>query len=234
MAYDKTTFIQELGRKRIDITNAQSVKLYIPMLYKKTFTGKITDNYDPKIADVELFKNIDEFKRKYNNNPKKLPEDIFYLDKNNDYKINDLGLGRVYRDKAFAITMIEGFGNYDKFTFVKEQLNWLGLEQTFDKFKLVENIADDNEVQMLENWLEEHLGEKLFKEQQQEISDLIINELTTISKDTDYRTKMLKPATLENLLRIQLELPYAVSEPKPETKGEMRNKRYVTITKINS
>ena len=48
----------------------------------------------------------------------------------------------------------------------------------------------------------------------------------------DYRTKKLKPKTIEVILREQLDLNYAISKTIKESKGENRGKRYIVISKI--
>src|SRR5690606_28634612 len=128
-------------------------------------------------------------------------------------------------DINFAKYMIEKFENEDEFAFIREQLSWLGLSDNFCKDNLIEDVIIDEEVITLEEYLESIVGEKLFGDEQQKLSDLIINELITISAKTDYRTKKLKPNTLESIIRVQLGLPFAVSNTKQETKGEMRKKR---------
>lgn len=232
MSYDKTTFIQEIGRVRFKITEAPTINLYIPMLYKKTFLGKIVDNYNPKIEDINLFcDNIKGFQRKYNNDTNKIPVDIFYLSKNNDWKLNILGVARVHRDKDFASQMVDDFNN-NEFAYIEQQLEWLKLEDTFNKTNLIEGVVDIEEIESLQKYLQSIIGKKLFDDEQQIISDLVIGELMTISKKVDYRTKKLKPTTLEKILIDQLGLKYKVSESTKETKGEKRGKRYIIITKM--
>ena len=73
----------------------------------------------------------------------------------------------------------------------------------------------------------------MFTEEQQVLSNIILNQLVTIETNVDYRTKKLNPKTLESILRDQLKLPFAVSNPKQESKGEMRGKRYIVLSEIN-
>lgn len=231
MSYDKTTFIQELGRLRIDIENAKNVNCYIPMFDKDVFE-KHMKKYNKAEETIKIF-NTDKvkFKRLYNNNERSLPTDIFYLNKDDERVVNLSGMARLYKDIAFTKLIIEKF-KYDEFTFVKEQLEWLGLQDTFNKDNLIINVADDDEKIKLRDYLDCIEGKKLFADEQQELSDMIIKQLITVSKNTDYRTKKVKPSSLEKLLRDDLKLYYVVSRPKPETKGEMRNKRYIIITKM--
>lgn len=169
MAYDKVTFIQECGRLRIKIDDARDVNLYIPLMDTRCFLGKLKSNYEPKNIDLELFrKSKDDFKHKYNNNLNKVPHDIFYLDKNNEWEINLLGSSRLHNDIKFSKNMLEKF-KHDKFAFVKEQLKWLDLEDTFDKFNLIENVVDNEEVESLEKYLEDNIGRLYLKENKHEL-----------------------------------------------------------------
>jgi hypothetical protein len=98
---------------------------------------------------------------------------------------------------------------------------------------MLENIVIEEEIESLKKYLDSIIGQKLFNDDQGKLSDLILKELITLPTTNDYRSKKLKPSTIETLIRHQLELPYAVSKPKKETKGENRNKRYIVISKIS-
>ncbi len=112
MAWDKITFIQMLGRKRINIDNAQQVNLYIMTRYKKSFLQKIF-RYDKKMEKVDLFKKKEnEFNRKYDNDLRKLGNlnELFYRgQKDGKYKLNIVGYYRLIKDKKFAEYMIDKF-----------------------------------------------------------------------------------------------------------------------------
>ena len=92
-------------------------------------------------------------------------------------------------------------------------------------------IIDIEDIRMLKEYLDSIIGIKLFATEQEGLSKVIIG-LKTISRNTDYRTTTIKPTTLENILRDQLDLPYVVSKSEKETKGYMRGKRYIIITKV--
>ncbi|MCD8746199.1 DEAD/DEAH box helicase [Clostridioides difficile] len=66
MALDKTTFLQELGRVRVDIDNPYRINLFIPMKNQKTFTNLYFRNYLPRINQLKIFNN--EFGNEYSNN----------------------------------------------------------------------------------------------------------------------------------------------------------------------
>ena len=237
-SWDKTTFLQEIGRLRFNINNAPTINLFIPTFNSKVFRTKIDKCYKPKISDLELFdKDYREFCKKYDNNISKIDEEIFYLSSNAEHKwtVNLAGSVRLYKDNNFAEYMLAKFKEDKQFAYVKEQLKWLELEDTFDEENLIDNVVDVVEVKKLEQFLENMTNKRLYDEEQQILSDLIIKELTTISKNVDYRTKKLKPKTLETILREQLCLNYAVSEVKREDKmvdGKRVRKRYITIIKL--
>jgi superfamily II DNA/RNA helicase len=235
MTWDRITFIQMLGRKRVDIDNPDEVNLFIPTRFKKSFMSKLKSYYDKKKEVDLLDKNQMEFYKKYDNDLKDFNgmNDVFYRDlKTGDIKINPVGRKRLHEDIKFAEGMVEKFDN-DKYAFIREQLNWIGLSDSNLEENLLEDVYVNEEIETLENHLESIAGQKLFNDEQQQLSDLIIKELITVSKKTDYRTKRLKPSTLETMIRIQLNLPFAVSKSKQETNGELRGKRYIIVSKIS-
>lgn len=249
MAWDRITFIQELGRIRQDIENPYMMNLYIQTRSKQSFQTLIDRVYNPKLELIDEYEGAkdgilinnkmteedklelyNDFCIKYNRSYSKLPKDIFYLDNEVKWKINFNGWVRLTEDRKFAEGMVEFFKLDKTFAFIDVQLNWIGLNTNYDN--LIEDVIDKNDTNKLVQWLEEHKDERLFGEEQQELSNLIIKELTTIGNDIDYRTKKLKPMTIENILRVQLGLNYAISKPKKESKGDNRGKRYITISEI--
>ena len=235
MAYDKTTFIQMLGRKRIDINNAQTVNLYINTRYKKSFSHKLLQ-YNKKQKEVELHQEDENlFNRKYDNdlrNLGKLLNDLFYRGLDGKWKLNIAGLYRLVKDKKFAEYMIKKFDTAGEFAFITEQLSWLGLGYTFDESNLTGNIILNEDVIKLEDYLKRIVGKKLFSEEQEELTKKIIYELLN-GRGMDYRTKKLKPSTLEKILRDDLKLNYIVNSKKDGNKSsETYMKRYWIISNI--
>ncbi|WP_158582382.1 DEAD/DEAH box helicase [Rummeliibacillus sp. POC4] len=229
-SFDETTFIQEIGRLRVDITNAREIQLYIPMTYINTWDCHLK-SYEKKIEQIDLYNNsYEEFETRFNRNYDKVYKDIFYLD-DGKWKINSTGHARLYKDRANAIDMVNDLYE-DKYSYILEQLKWIDLWKGFETYKLIEDVHNQEEVMKLSEYLDGIVDKKLFSDEQQKLSDLIVKELLTISKNVDCRTKKLKPSTLETILREDLDLPYAVSKPKVESKGELRGKRYIKITKL--
>ena len=236
LAWDEVSLIQMLGRKRISINNPQKINLYLSTRSKKAFQGLLRKYYR-KQEDIDLLlledDNKNSFNNKYDNKLSKISDDIIYKDsKTNEFMINPIGEIRLKKDTKFAEYMIEQFENTDKFAYIRKQLEWLNMGYMFNEKHFIEEIMLESEIETLESYLESIIGKKLFNDEQQIISDLIIKELITINSKIDYRTKKLKPSTLEKILRDQLNLSYAVSKSKTESTGDMRGKRYIIITKI--
>lgn len=162
MAFDKTTFIQEIGRVRFNILNAPTINLYIRTCYKKTFTNLVDRIYNPKFQDCELYmKDRSKFDRKYHNNLSSLADDLFYIDNDTkDITLNKMGYVRLIKDGAFAKIMIEKFENEGEFAFIKEQLLWLGLEDTFNKDNLIEDVTKEDNIDTLKGFLKDAYSEK--------------------------------------------------------------------------
>lgn len=102
---------------------------------------------------------------------------------------------------------------------------------TIEHIKL-EDIKLKEQISELELYLNSIIGMKLFNEQQQELSNIIIKEISGIKGKYQVRGKKLNPSTLEKILRDDLNLKYAVSKPLRETIGENRRKYYIIINKI--
>ena len=215
---------------RIPIDNPRQINLFIDKCIPKQF------NISKKNKDMlELFKKYDIYEDK---------EEFFndVAGVNRPYLIRGFGQkdgkftapNRLFREclelEEEEKLIIASKLKNDEWYFIKVQLSWLGLEHTFSEDNLIQNVVDNEEVDSLESYLNSLIGKKLFAEEQQELSNYIISELTNI-KDIDYRTKTLKASTVEKILRDDLGLRYAVLSDK-ETKGVNRNKRYIIISKI--
>ena len=157
-AWDRITFIQELGRIRQDINNPYEINLYIPMKSKKAFTSKqIRISYEINLLNLYEY-NKKEFMFKYRDNKNKLPNHLFYVKDNKGYVINKLGYVNTYSFNSFLDYIINKWNdkkNKDKqYTFIKEQLSWIGLEDTFNGLysKIIDEY-DEEEMDVLDEQL---------------------------------------------------------------------------------
>lgn len=174
MAYDKVTFIQELGRVRQDIENAYDINLYIPTFSWSSFNTLINRKYEPKKDDIKLFEeDYNKFCNKYDRNLDKLHKDIFYRHKDGSYKINPNGYCRLMKDDLFAKEMLENYKVFDKYAYVIKQLEWLDLINTFSMDKLIEDVVDDEEVCNLEQYLSNLFDNKVVMLQAKDRTELI-------------------------------------------------------------
>ena len=106
------------------------------MKSKKAFTSRQM-GISKEIDILNLYENNkEEFMFQYRDNKNKLPNHLFYVKDNKGYVINKLGYGNTYSFNKFLNDIINKWDdkkNKDKqYTFIKEQLSWIGLEDTFN------------------------------------------------------------------------------------------------------
>lgn len=229
MAYDKTTFIQELGRLRLNIKDAHEINLYIRCCYKKTFSTMLKKCED-KQELIDLYKeDINKFRVRFNNDYKKLPEDIFYLNTKNEWTINKLGVTRMELDRKHYKNMVDMM-EMDKFAFIKEQLSWLGLEDTFLEVNLIEDVVEDATKNDLLLFLKDSYESNTYytKEFFIETIEAIIesdNKLMILFNKICGNGNRSKGAKSYNKLFIDenVNLPYTVGSEKKTIDGKRKN-----------
>ena len=242
MANDKTTFLQEIGRIRFRIDNAQNINLYIYVSNKRVFNTFINKVYEPKFNSYNLFvDNKKEFEKKYDNDLSKVYDDIFYREVNtNKYKVNKFGLVRLFRDMSFAKDMLEKLEN-DKFAFIKEQLSWLGLEDTFSKENLIENVAEDSNLELLKNFLDnaykndERFTKEYFLSKMDEFINADESLRIELNKIDGGKSRKKGMKAYNDLFSNKLKINYNVGskEVKKTIDGKRKKFTYWTIFLIN-
>lgn len=226
-APNKITFMQELGRIRVNIEKAREINVYLPTKSRMTFLNRINKIYKPKFEAIELYNTDKEkFKLKYNTNLEDVPQDLFYLDYNNEWECNPLGYVRLLKDNAFAENMAIRMKK-DKLAFVKEQLNWLDLSNKIEQIECIEMVALEKEVMNLEEWLKNlyendiRLLKSDFIEQIEEIiKNKTGNTLEEILNKLDYGKSRKKGMQKYNELFKILEFQYIVSS-KPDKRRKL-------------
>ncbi|MEM5009279.1 DEAD/DEAH box helicase [Niallia taxi] len=176
MAWDKISFIQMLGRKRIDINKPDDINLFIPKRYKKSFFSRLMILNNKKSQIELLGKNENEFYRQYDNDLHIFKDynDIFYRDfKSGKIKVNSTGYKRLNTDIFFNEYMIDQYNELGEYAFIMEQLSWLGLADSFDESNMIEEVTLKEEIETLEEYLNSLVGIKLFKDEQNELIDKI-------------------------------------------------------------
>ena len=163
MAWDRVTFIQEVGRLRINIENPYLVDLYICKKNKSAFRTQVK-NTSIKIDIATLYyDNKDEFNNRYRNNMNKLPSELFYVKEGEGYVMNKLGYAKCLQDNCFYNEMVDKFskGKYKEYSFIREQLSWIGQEKEFDQLNEILEVYDDEEIDELEEQLKIIYDKKL-------------------------------------------------------------------------
>lgn len=163
MAWDRVTFIQEVGRLRMNIENPYLVDLYIGKKSKSAFRTQVK-NTSEKLDIANLYiKNKKEFNNRYRNNMKKLPSELFYVKEGDGYVMNKLGYAKCVSDDHFYNDMVDKFskGKEKQYAFVKEQLSWIGQEKEFNIFNEILEVQDDEEINELEEQLKSIYDKKL-------------------------------------------------------------------------
>ncbi|HBF3512526.1 TPA: DEAD/DEAH box helicase, partial [Clostridioides difficile] len=233
MEIDKTTFLQEIGRIRFDINNAPMINLYISARNKKIFsnfntmnekTQKILDSFnDKKLYTKTPFA--------YRNSTKyyMLPYYLFYMNPNTgEWDVNDVGRYRFEQVKEFIKETRNSFDSDSDFPFIKTQLSWLGLEDTFkmSNFLNYEKYFDD-----IKNFLIKNVRSELDKERQIELSKLII-DFENLTNSKTCKSKNLQVETINNFFKnhnLFCEIELKKSSQRVEGKKNPITKRYREI-----
>lgn len=233
--WDEVTFKQEVGRKRIDISKEPPrVNLYIYTRFQKSFTSKIHGIEETKVKALELY-NTDytHFNRVYDTKLNTIESSIFYKH-NGEYEVNDMGVRRMKLDLEFFKYMEEKFDYEGEFAFVKEQLSWIGLEDTFSEYNLIEDVVLDINKSELDKFLktsysrEEYFTKEVFIDKFADFIDSDEN-MTFILNDIDGGNGRTKGIKLINkfLLDNRIDIPYVVCSQKKSINGIRKNYWFV-------
>lgn len=228
MAWDRIEFIQMLGRKRINVEDAQDVNLYIPKKYKKSFVSLLDNKYNSSKQAVELYyKDYNKFCKKYDTSLNKLGKlsELFYRDpETKEFVINKAGEKILNNNIDFCEKMINKF-EYDKNAFIKEQLSWIGLKDSFNEENFLEDIEVQENKNELLDYLEKNIGDKKFKFNKEYAKAMDFFKTCIITKYGSLKIK-----TINSFLETN-NYPYLV-RTEQESKGKNRKKTYLIILKL--
>lgn len=151
----RTQFCQMLGRVRVNKDNPKALNLYIPAESANKFNYMLNKYVFPVLEAVNL----------YNTNVIEVLHDYFQCkDKNDSFrnyfyfdaeklKINYPALFMNQCKKEFYENTIKRFEEDSKDAFIKIQLEWLGLKETYDPG----NYLDANKKIMIKEELKKYL-----------------------------------------------------------------------------
>ncbi|GAA0863569.1 DEAD/DEAH box helicase family protein [Paraclostridium tenue] len=234
-SYDQTTLIQEIGRLRVNINNARTINLYLNTFTRNSFNRLINTVYNEKFKQVNLFKNnIDEFKVKYSDCGHLVKPDLFRV-LDNGYELNKFGYIRLQKDYAFAKYMYDKFTNEGDFAYIKEQLQWLGVEETFSENNYLDDkIVNKSKKSELINYLDSLVDKKILEDEQQLISDMIKANFNEISNKIKKSTKKATVKTLNSILENDLKLKYLIKQITTSKRVDGKPKKYTYWTILKS
>lgn len=174
----KTEFLQMLGRKRL-LSDKDGFTLYIPQKSVRTFQGYLS----PDVQDIYAFLNADistdQICRKLKDKDIYDKAMRFCIWEKGKFVKNPLAVEYYCRKKLFVEKMLEKMKK-DEWAFVKEQLSWLGAEDTFNPKFSLEYKSQYRILEMIHSRLWELNEIKLDRNEQRKlrewISQLLIQE----------------------------------------------------------
>lgn len=214
----RTEFIQMLGRKRsLDLND--TVSLYIPKKSKKTFQGYLTpemkETYDLLERDFsskELMTRVlcdDKFYAKIRR---------FFALENGQLIKNPLAIEYYNRQRKLVDKMITEFAS-DEFAFIKEQLSWIDMEDTFGEENLYTFQQQEEAISHIRDKLAELVGCELCQSEQEELRTFITEKTNDSRIRTQKGKRLLGKKAINELLQ-EYNLPFQIEGIYGKRKGE--------------
>lgn len=152
-SYDKTEFLQMLGRKRI--IDDEKINLYL-------YRGKIEEIN----AKLSIIKKQYGFINEFNSNPvsflnknftnNDIYKGLFYFNKYQKPCLNELAEKKLYNNKYFYEKIMNSLNGGDKEAFILEQLSWIGLKETYDPSLYINYVDPDKNKANFINFLDKY------------------------------------------------------------------------------
>ena len=211
-SYDKTMLLQMLGRKRLE-SDKDTINLYIHAKTASMISGK-RNLLSSKLNAINMFERQknDFFDVYYNQgiDQYKIVQGLFYFAKE-QCCYNHLGKKKIERDIAFLSDLTERVKS-DPDAYIREQLSWLGLEETFNEQNKLNYQDRQDKCEKFKDFLQQNVNTLLVETKQ--------NEFATRFKDL-YRAiygarkneKSNRPCyglkTINDIFK-EIKLPYAL------------------------
>lgn len=223
--FDKTKFIQEVGRIRFkdcgsEGVYASDVNLYIPRLDDLRIYRSLISKcnyYESIVEDRDGWVSDDKFGAKYDRDSQKLPKSLFYNTKDKKYVINVIGYASLLAEKTMYIKMSgmlqkEDSVNGKKNSIVNLRLDWLGLPR--NQFEEISEIVEDTTVMMINDYLEDLFVNKVVfltkKDRTELIETINLIDYHNSCKSKNIIKYVQNIETLNKYIRDTLELPYEI------------------------
>lgn len=174
LSYDKTEFLQMLGRKRV--LDGEKINLYLCSRKLPQFNAKLSA-IKKQIEAICCYKNNRlTFLNRYlidTPNDFNLAKGLFYFDKpSGNLCINNLAEKKLYKTKIYYEEIINKLNSGFKEFFIYEQLSWIGLEKSYDEKSWLSYVDSNENIAKFLKFLDNHCdielsGESLFKFQEE-------------------------------------------------------------------
>lgn len=201
---DIDTLIQCLGRKRI-LDNDDKVNVYIKNISNMSLGGIISNSKNKiAIADELLFTSTKEF---IENHPKPNLDNIIYLHKSGELKINNM----IYTKTEDRIELSESLLNNEGSDEIHKKYPYAMFISTYlnKKWRLYDNM---NSLKTFEEYLESQVGIRLFKDGQ--------SELKIMFEKAGLKDRTMGINTLNGKLQ-DMELEYKIISKKVKVDGKL-------------
>lgn len=180
--WNEIATIQSVNRVRVEIENPNRINLYIRKRKKNGIIGKFSRLEDKFILVNKLmkYKGIEakaEFiNKEFDRNTKKFfyeVDGVFYLDKDNNYKMNNLAYIKLLDDYWYFRDLSENIAQDENYQ-VNQVLKWFNLEDRpiINLDEIVEEQQEQLKTDNLKTWIETHMGQRLFKDDRNELIEL--------------------------------------------------------------
>lgn len=213
----KTEFLQMLGRKRL-LNDKDGFTLYIPQKSVRTFQGY----FSPDVQDIYFFLNADvstdQICRKLKE--KDIYEKVmrFCIWEKGKFVKNPLAVEYYCRKRIFVEKMLEKMKN-DEWAFTKEQLSWIGVEDTFNPELSLEYKSQNRTLEMIHSQLWELNERKLDRNEQRKLREWITQLLIQEKIVPAYGSRVMGKKALNEFCRSH-NLPFVIESVGGKHKGE--------------
>lgn len=213
----KTEFLQMLGRKRI-MNNREVVNLYIPIRSAAYFSSLLKLHLEPtcEVLNCKEGRLLELLMR--DNNTYEIVKK-FCCVVQGKLTINPVAKRSVENQQHFVKRMLACLKE-DPWAFIKEQLSWIGEEQTFCIQNSLTFQSEERQKLEIQDILASYQGRNLDKEEQERFCIKINNALAKMKKIYGKKGRIPKKNQL-NKIFMDLSIPFFVDSICGKKKGEI-------------
>lgn len=234
-ANEPVEFLQMLGRFRV-IQEGQEVSLYIYARDARYFQNLRDKQIEPKIICCEYLENLPDLNRikeleliPENNLPEGYNDFLYFDILNNKTSFNKLAAYR-FRQLYDLYNEIYNGLKEDKDFFIKKQLEWLNLNDTFELKNYYSTEIQKNRIQELEEAIKEEVRKNkdgMFKDDIEKVMLRLKPLVRSIDNNNIKNDEQLSNKKFNRICKIY-DIPYCIGQRQEKSGKERRNKYYLT------